>query len=1193
MSEQHHDSRTAPFSPPHEPGEREDYRSFGALVLTMFQGAFSDNVFKFILIMLFIAIARDQVQLAEPNLIEADIDAKSNALAATYSMILNAAFVVPYILCVSVAGWLADRFSKSRVTMWTKGLEVVIMSLATLTFYLGEVWLSVGVLFLMSVQSTLFSPSKYGVLPELLPGHRLGWANGVLQGFTFLAILTGTIVGPILFDHFADTLWIPGLMLVGLACVGLVSSSFMAKLPEASPKEKFRINPLGMVLHYGKDIVGDTGLKWGVIGLACWWMVAIMVQSAAVLIATTTLNLDATQAGLAMVPLVIGIGAGCVFAGYISRNRIELGLVPLGAFGMFFACLWVWWLTVDQTANYNPDRNSHQYLLPAAMGLVGLMSGLFVVPLEAFVVHTSDPTERGGIWATTNVFTAFGMILGGALNVFLMSERLGGNPGTVFLAAGILMVVACVVISIRFPTIPLRLMILTLFRMFYRTRVRGVENVPHHGGALLAANHQSYLDGILLTAVVDRPIRFIMSQQVYKLWFVYPFAKLTRSIPIENTQSPRDLIHALRAASEEIKDGGLVCIFPEGQLTRIGQMLPFRRGLERIMKDLHAPVIPIAIDGAWDTAMALRGNRINLPQPLRFRRPVINVAVGEPMDSNTTAPQLRQAVASLSAVAYDFRRDDYEPLHRMGMKQLRRNARAKWYSDHSTDLIRNSKALASIIVLGKKLQPTWQGQEFVGIMLPPSIAVVCVNMAALLGGRIPVNLNYTASKKILEGICNQANIKVVITSRVFLEKAPTDLPDGLTVVFLEDVRKEITGGDKISGLLRGRFQPLDSLERYLGRTEKAKIDDLVTLIFSSGSTGTPKGVMLSHWNVYSNCQATLQYVNCPPHARLLGILPFFHSFGFLGCFWLPMLKGRGVSFFPSPIEARAIGAIVEKYKVTIMFGTPTFLNGFTRRVEPGQFGSLEFVLTGAEKLQERIAVGFEERFGIRPVEGFGCTECSPVVALNGNDWREPGIFQAGTRKGTVGRPISGVRVRIVDIDSGEDLPAGEAGMLLVSGPNVMRGYYNMPEKTKEALTDGWYNTGDVARVDEDGFLMITDRLARFSKIGGEMVPHVRIEEALHEIGDYQEQVFAVTSVPDEKKGERLVVLYTIPEADAKQTAELLQKSSELDLPALWLPKWADFIPIETIPILGSGKLDLKQVKGVAMEKFGPKELAGS
>jgi acyl-[acyl-carrier-protein]-phospholipid O-acyltransferase/long-chain-fatty-acid--[acyl-carrier-protein] ligase len=359
------------------------------------------------------------------------------------------------------------------------------------------------------------------------------------------------------------------------------------------------------------------------------------------------------------------------------------------------------------------------------------------------------------------------------------------------------------------------------------------------------------------------------------------------------------------------------------------------------------------------------------------------------------------------------------------------------------------------------------------------------------------------------------------------------------------------------------------------------MDDLATIIFSSGSTGEPKGVMLSHFSIDSNAQGAGQVLHLYQNERVLGILPFFHAFGFL-VFWFVMFNNAGMVFHPSPLDVAAIGEFVRRYRITFLVTTPTFLQLYQRRCTPEQFSSLRVVLTGAEKLPARLAQAFEDQFGIAPIEGYGVTECAPVVAVNCPDFRAAGYYQPASRRGTVGQPLPGVSVQIVDPDSFAPLPPGTPGMLLVKGPNVTNGYLGREDLTANALRDGWYITGDIATLDDDGFLTITDRLSRFSKIGGEMVPHGKVEEALHLAANIDTQSFAVTGIPDERKGEQLAVLHILDDA---RIPEVVAKLAATGLPNLFIPARGNFIKVDTLPLLGTGKMDLRSLKRIAMERL--------
>jgi acyl-[acyl-carrier-protein]-phospholipid O-acyltransferase/long-chain-fatty-acid--[acyl-carrier-protein] ligase len=462
----------------------------------------------------------------------------------------------------------------------------------------------------------------------------------------------------------------------------------------------------------------------------------------------------------------------------------------------------------------------------------------------------------------------------------------------------------------------------------------------------------------------------------------------------------------------------------------------------------------------------------------------------------------------------------------------------------------------------------------VGVLLPASIAGSLVNIGITLAGRVPVNLNFTAGAEAMASAIAQCNIRSIVTSKTFLAKAKIAALPGM--VFVEDLLGGATTFTRIRAWLAARFAPTALLTR--GHHNPAS---LATVIFSSGSTGVPKGVMLSHYNLIANIEAIAQLFWIGADDRIVGVLPFFHSFGFNVTIWFPLLSGCGVVYHPNPTDAKAIGELTGKYKGTFLVSTPTFCSTYTRKCTAEEFASLRYVLVGAEKLREPIAAAFREKFGVELLEGYGCTEMAPVVAVNVPDYEAGGSKQLGHKPGTVGHPLPGVAARLVDPATRVPLPPNQEGLLLVKGSNRMMGYLGQPERTTEAFLDGWYITGDIARIDDEGFIHITDRLSRFSKIGGEMVPHIKIEEAI--AGILGDAPCAVTAVADDQRGERLVALYAHSDLSP---AELWQRLSETELPRLWLPKRENFYPVEALPLLGTGKLDLRGVKTRAQELVG-------
>lgn len=472
-------------------------------------------------------------------------------------------------------------------------------------------------------------------------------------------------------------------------------------------------------------------------------------------------------------------------------------------------------------------------------------------------------------------------------------------------------------------------------------------------------------------------------------------------------------------------------------------------------------------------------------------------------------------------------------------------------------------------------------EQMVGVMLPSTVAGAVTNLALAFDRRVAVNLNFMLPRAILDQCIERADLQHIITSRKVLERLGMERrPEH---IILEDIPGLVGKRDKAIGAFDGLIMPVELLVRRLG-LDQIEPDDLFTILFTSGSTGEPKGVMLSHNNVASNCGAVTNGIDIRGTDVLVGILPFFHAFGLTISLWLPLASDAAAVYHTSPLEAESVGQVTQDFGGTILVATPTFLHLYMARCTPEHFASLDLVATGAEPLHPDLIDAFEARFGIRPFEGYGATETSPVITFNIPPERTPDQSNALLKEGTVGRPIEQVSVEIRDRETGRALPRGEEGMVWVSGPNVMLGYLGDPEQTASVVIDGWYNTSDIGILDEDGFLRITGRVSQFSKIGGETVPHLLIERAIAQLLGVDESdtpVVAVTAVPDHRKGERIIVVHTPMTRTGAQIGAELRKSG---LPPLYIPSPESFIEIERIPVLPTGKVDLGAVRAIAREK---------
>jgi acyl-[acyl-carrier-protein]-phospholipid O-acyltransferase/long-chain-fatty-acid--[acyl-carrier-protein] ligase len=506
------------------------------------------------------------------------------------------------------------------------------------------------------------------------------------------------------------------------------------------------------------------------------------------------------------------------------------------------------------------------------------------------------------------------------------------------------------------------------------------------------------------------------------------------------------------------------------------------------------------------------------------------------------------------------------------------------FADSTGKEMNGGQALLTTLVFRRVLHRILgKDEKNVGLLMPTSVYGVIANLALALDRRTSVNLNYTFSIDTLNYCIKHAEIRHVITSKKVLDRFPGLKLDAELIV-LEDAAKTINLLDKITGWIDTYITPIPCFEYVLG-LPFVPLDDDLTIIFTSGSTGTPKGAMLSHRNIAENVAAFFGHLDLKPEDVVLGTLPLFHAFGFTTTLWLPATSFVQAAYHFNPLEPKKVAETAKKYRATAFPTTPTFLRNYLRRSAKEDYETVHTIICGAEKMPTDLIDAWDAKFGIRPAEGYGTTELSPVVSTNVPKSRKAD-YQQWLREGTIGRPLRNLQVRIVQPETGEVLPADMPGMLQVKGPTVMKGYYKDPVKTAEVLKDNWYSTGDIATLDKDGFVKIVGRQSRISKIGGEMVPHILVEDEILKIigtkqtgeNDSGELLVAVSAVPEERKGERLIILHR----DLPLTPEeICKKLHQNGLPNLWIPSPNDFYKVDSLPVLGTGKLDLRAVKELA------------
>ncbi len=1114
-------------------------KSLTWLNATQFLGALNDNILKLLIIYYLISVHGPES-------------------AGTVSAFVGAAFVLPFLLFSAPAGCLADRISKSGLISFVKLFEVAVTLLALAAFLSGMDAALYAVVFLMATHSAFFAPAKYGIIPEYAEPGGLSKANGLIESFTFMAIILGAGLASLLAQFVSGRMWMAAIVCLAIAIVGYWSSKQLKTTVASDAVRPIALFP-AEIYRTIKSISSDRYLILAIIGLAWFMFVGAFAQLNLIRFGMERLGLNEAQSGYLFLAAALGIGLGSLLAAKLSGRDVEFGIVPIGAAG----------LTLAPFMLHGAPAN-----LPACLAIIiffGLSAGLFSLPLQTFIQFRAEPAKRGEVLAASTFISWVGVLLASLLTyLFSGPMRLSAAEG--FSVVGGVTMILTLITLWTLPDFLLRFIALVTMRLFYRIRIIGGKHLPTDGPALLIPNHVTWVDALLLTATNQRRIRFVMERSIYNTPLLRPLFRLMGVIPVSSDDGKKGLLEFIKAARQALDEGYMVCIFAEGALTRNGMLREFRGGFERIVKNSGYPIIPVYIGGAWGSILSYaHGHLLSRPPALSPYR--VSIHFGKPMAATSSAIEVRQAVMELSCDYFEERKPRRKPLWRYFAETARKNWSRRAVMDSSGKALSYGRTLAGALALSWKLEAKIGESKHVGLLLPPSVGGALSNLALSMLGRIPVNLNYTLSEASISSIIKQCGMASIITSKAFLEKMPALVQlEGL--ILLEDVIPTISGPEKLAAFLKARLMPLS----MLGSCEGFSADSVATVIFSSGSTGEPKGVMLTHHNIMSNIEALRMVFRVDLNDNICSALPFFHSLGFTATLWFPLVSGFSVVYHNNPMDGEKIAQMARENKSTLLLATPTFLLAYLRRAKKEDFATLRLVITGAEKLKAKVADAFQEKFGVRPMEGYGATELSPVITLSLPDVEFDGVAQHGSKDGSVGHPIPGVAIRVVDIDSGELLKPGQPGLMLVKGPNVMLGYLGRDEKTAEVVKDGWYVTGDIGVMDEDGFIRITDRLSRFSKIGGEMVPHGVVEDELqNRLG--QAGVLAVTSVPDEKKGERLMVVFVKEAADAETLHKLM---SESPLPNLWKPGRGSYIPVESLPMLGTGKLDLKGLKDIAL-----------
>ena len=1141
--------------------------SFLPLFVTQAIGAFNDNAL------------RNAIAL----LITYRLAAAQGFKPETFVQTGTALFVLPYFLFSALAGQLADKYDKAMVARRVKLAELGVTIFGATVLWLDNAWLDLLALFFAGTLAAFFGPVKYGILPQYVKREELVAGNAFLELGTFVTILIGTMCGGFLIDRASLGGYGPPVLsttLVGLAVIAWIAA---IKMPEAPgdaglvidwnlPRQTMKL------MSYARE---RMDVFWAVLGASWFWFLGTALLVQLPIFTSDVLHADQATANIFIGLFTVGIGSGSLATNRLLKGEISAKYVPVAAILMTVFLIDLYFAAGHVTATLpEPQKvgDTLVYAPPSALFALfngwrtgfdlfatAFAGGVYAVPLNAIMQHRADPAKRSRVIAANNVINAVFMIAATLISLVLLQAMTSRG---LFLCLGLANALAALWICRLLPQELVASISRQIFRVLYRVEVKGEENFRAAGSrAVIIANHTSLLDGPLLSAFLPERCGFAINTHMAKRWWVKPAFNLFNMIPIDPTNPM-----ALRGLVDELKQDRKIVIFPEGRLTVTGALMKVYEGPAAIAQMADAMVLPVRIDGAQYSQLSRLRGKVRL----RFF-PKITLTYLPPVKFDTPENLRGSALREQQAdKLYDVMTDMVFRTSNIDrtLFQALLDARATHGAQHAIveDIqrapITYNRLVAGSFVLGRRMANLTRGQTNVAVLLPNAIGCLLAFFGLHAFGRVPAMLNFSTGAVNMAAACAAARISTIVTSRRFIEAGNMQadlelLSRDRRVIYLEDLREAVRIFDKLYGLAAKTF-PQWALRRG-GATRDANAPAVI--LFTSGSEGLPKGVALSHRNLNANRLQAGARIAFNIQDIVFNALPMFHSFGLMGGALLPVLGGVRSFQYPSPLHYKIVPELCYDTDATVVFGTDTFLMGYARNAHPYDFFNTRLVVAGAERVKPETRNIWMEKFGLRILEGYGATECSPVLAVN-----TPMHF----RSGTVGRFLDQIEYRLEPVPGIE-----EGGRLYAKGPNIMLGYLRADNPgVIEPPPGGWYDTGDIVKVDGHGFVTILGRAKRFAKIAGEMISLAAVEGKLH--AAFPDALYAVVSTPDAKKGEQLVLFTTGETLDRKAMASGLKAGGA---PELMVPR--TIIHMKELPLLGSGKTDYVTLNRMALEQVAP------
>jgi acyl-[acyl-carrier-protein]-phospholipid O-acyltransferase / long-chain-fatty-acid--[acyl-carrier-protein] ligase len=1124
-------------------------RRLAPLCLTQACGAFNDNLIKNAIVVMAVFGAASQ--------------------GAGFAALAGALFIAPYMLLSALSGQIADRFEKQRLIIYAKCLELSLMILATLALVTGNQILTLGTLLGLGIQATIFSPLKYGIIPEHLKESELVSGNGIIEATMFLSILAGTIMGGLFVDGSRGGL-IVGIIGICVSLLGLASAKLMPYGAGANPESKPDWNLIRGTYHVVKQAFSSRNVRLSILGISWFWTVGATLLAEFPELARDTLHGDSRVVTLLLTLFAAGIGMGSLACAKLTDNTPSPRLVPFAILGISLFSL-----DLAYTCSHIPMSFGLYGLYTTLLGwhiiadlvLLSACGGIFSVPLYALIQDASGKAERARNIAANNAVNAVFMVIG-AGGVGLADHMGLSVPQTLAILTACNFAITAIIASIL-PHEILRGVFRFWFGVFHGVDIKGLENYRAVGDkCLIISNHLSFADAALIAAYLPDNPTFAIDVQISRRWWVRPFLALVDVFKVDST-SPYAVKHMIEAVRDTRSEFKLV-IFPEGRLTVTGGMMKIYDGAGLVADKANVPMLPIAIDG-------LQYSYLTRLKGLIRRRPLarLSITVMPPIFTGRSKPEEtsrqrrtrlgHETQNALINACMEGRIKHTNKTIYTALLDAKHTHGSKMtiLEDQERILMTYKTLILASIALGQAIHRAIPNDKTLGVLVPNSRGAAVTFMALQAFAKVPAMLNVSAGLDGMLSACKTAGIKTVISSRRFVSKVRgldaivAKMEQEVCFIWLEDLKAQICLFEKIRAKIKS-WHP-KSLPGA-----KINPENPAVILFTSGSEGTPKGVVLTHKNIMSNIAQVSCLIDFTCRDRVFNAMPLFHSFGLTGGLLLPLLGGVKSFQYPSPLHYKIIPALVYDTDSTILFGTDTFYANWGKNAHPYDLRSIRYAFSGAEKVRETTRRLYADKFGVRLLEGYGVTETAPVLALNTPSANKPG---------SVGKLLPGIEWKLTSVPN-----IDEGGQLSVRGPNIMAGYLKASHPgILEAPKNGWYDTGDIVVIDDEGFVTIKGRAKRFAKIAGEMVSMAAAEEMACSV--WPTAHHAVIALPDARKGEKLLLVTTQKDAIPKA---LLITAREKGTPEIMVPR--DIMFVTEIPLLGTGKTDYPKVQKLVEDR---------